>query len=143
MQPTNEEIMRRFVADVLNAGNPAALKELVHPDYVYRGPGEELHGQDGLAALLNGYRAAFPDLRVGIDELLAIGDTTLLSFTMTGTHRGELLGHPPTGRPMKVHGMVRSHFRDGRIVDEWELIDQLRLFEQLGLIRSDAVNASP
>lgn len=138
MNKSNEQIMRRFVDDILNAKNLSSLTELVHPDYVYRGPGEELRGPDGLKALLMTYRTAFPDLRIEIDELLAFGEATLLSFTMTGTHRGELLGHGPTGRSVKVHGMVRSRFCEGKIIDEWEILDQLKLFEQLGFIRSES-----
>ncbi len=137
MITSHERTMRRFVDDILNAGDPSVLPELIHPDYVHRAPGEELHGADGLTALLNGYRTAFPDLRIEIDELLAHGDVTLLSFTLTGTHRGDLLGHPATGRRVKAHGMVRSRFRDGKIAEEWEILDQLTLFEQLGLIRKN------
>ncbi|MEZ4649398.1 MAG: ester cyclase [Candidatus Eisenbacteria bacterium] len=133
MSGAHEETMRRFVDDVLNGKNPGSLHDLVDPDYVYRAPGEELRGRDGLAALLEGYRSAFPDLEISIDELVSGGDVTVLSFTLTGTHRGDLLGHAPTGHRVKVHGMVRSRFRNGRIVDEWELIDQLSLFQQLGL----------
>lgn len=129
-----ERVMRRFIDEVLNAANPGGLPELVHPEYVHRAPGEELRGRDALAGLLRGYRTAFPDLRIEADELLCAGDTTVLSFTLTGTHRGDLLGYPPTGHPVRVHGMVRSRFRDGRIAEEWEILDRLSLFEQLGLV---------
>ena len=60
------------------------------------------------------------------------------AFTLTGTHRGDLLGNPPTGRSVRVHGMVRSRFQDGRIRDEWELFDMLGLFEQLGIVGATA-----
>lgn len=136
MHTQNERVMRRFIDDVLNAEHPEALTELVHPEYVHRAPGEELRGHEGLATLLRGYRAAFPDLRVQIEELLSFDDATLLSFTLTGTHGGDLLGYPPTGRPVRVHGMVRSRFRDGKIAEEWEILDRLSLFEQLGLVGS-------
>jgi steroid delta-isomerase-like uncharacterized protein len=134
MHEVHERIMRRFIDEVVNRGDAAALEEVVHPDYVYRSPGEELRGQEGLAALLDGYRSAFPDLRIEIDELLVADDATVLAFTLTGTHRGELLGIPATGRRVNVQGMVRSRFRDGKIADEWEILDQLTLFEQLGIV---------
>lgn len=135
-------IMRRVVDEVLNANDPNAVTELFHPDYVYRAPGEELHGTDGLMALLHGYRTAFPDLRVEIDELIDGDDVTTMAFTMTGTHRGPLMGHPPTLRRIAVHGMVRSRFRDGKVVEEWELLDRLALFEQLGLVGGPEVDRS-
>jgi steroid delta-isomerase-like uncharacterized protein len=130
----HERMVRRFIDEVVNRGDTSALDEIVHPDYVFRSPGEELRGRGGLTALLNGYREAFPDLRIEIDGLLAADDATVLEFTLTGTHRGELLGISATGRRVKVNGMVRSRFRDGMIAEEWEVLDQFSLFEQLGIV---------
>lgn len=130
----HERTMRRFIDEVINRGDTSALDEIVHPDYVFRSPGEELRGREGLKALLDGYRAAFPDLRIEIDDLLVANDATVLEFTLTGTHRGELLGVSATGRRIKINGMVRSRFRDGRIAEEWEILDQLSLYEQLGVV---------
>ena len=130
----NERAILRFVDEFINRGDTSALQELIHPDYVYRSPGEELHGSDGLAALFAGYRSAFPDLAVQIDDLVVTDDATVMAFTLTGTHRGELLGISATGRRVQVNGMVRSRFRDGKIADEWEILDQLSLFEQLGIV---------
>ena len=130
----HERMVRRFIEEVVNGGDISALDEIIHPDYVHRSPGEELRGREGLTALLKGYREAFPDLHIEIDGLLAAGNATVLEFTLTGTHRGELLGISATGRRVNVNGMVRSRFRDGRIFEEWEILDQLSLFEQLGVV---------
>jgi len=130
----NERVLRRFVDEVVNGGDTSALDELVHTDYVYRSPGEELHGPEGLAALFDGYRSAFPDLALEIDDLVVADDATVMAFTISGTHRGDLLGIPATGRRVRINGMVRSRFRDGKIAEEWEILDQLTLFEQLGAI---------
>lgn len=133
MPITNEEITRRLVEDVLNGADLSAIDEIIHPDYVYRGPGEELRGRAGFRALVDGYRTAFPDMRIAIDELLAVDDGTVLLFTLTGTHRGELLGNAATHRPVEVHGIVISRIRDGLVLEEWEILDRLTLLEQLGL----------
>jgi steroid delta-isomerase-like uncharacterized protein len=136
-QPTNgsnERVLRRFVDEFVNRGDTSALEELVHTDYVYRSPGEKLNGPEGLATLFDGYRSAFPDLRLEIDDLVVADDATVMAFTLTGTHRGDLLGIPATGRRVRVNGMVRSRFRDGKIAEEWEILDQLSLLEQLGAI---------
>lgn len=130
----HERMVRRFIDEVVNRGDTSALDEIVHPDYVFRSPGEELRGRKGLTALLDGYREAFPDLRIEIDGLHVAGDATVLEFTLTGTHRGDLLGISPTGRQVNVNGMVRSRFREGKIAEEWEILDQLSLFEQLGVL---------
>ena len=62
----------------------------------------------------------------------------MIAVTLTGTHRGDLLGIPATGKRIHVHGMVRSRMRDGRIADEWEVLDMQTMFEQLGLAGSSA-----
>ena len=126
--------MRRFVAEVLNKGNFDVVDEIVHPNYVYRSPDEELHGTEALKAFLAGYRAAFPDLRMAIDELVVADDKAVIFFTLTGTHEGQLMGIPPTGKEMRVHGVVRSRFEDGKIVEEWEVLDQLAMLTQLGVV---------
>ncbi len=131
---SHERVLRRFADEVINRGDTSALAELVHDEYIYRSPGEELRGPEGLAALFDGYRSAFPDLALEIDDLVVADDATVMVFTLTGTHRGDLPGIPATGRRVRVHGMVRSRFRDGKIADEWEILDQYTLFEQLGVI---------
>jgi len=130
---SNERVLRRFVDEVINRADTSAVSELVHDQYVYRSPGEELRGPKGLTSLLDGYRSAFPDLTMEIDDLVAADDATVMAFTLTGTHRGDLPGIPATGRKVRVNGMVRSRFRDGKIADEWEILDQYTLFKQLGV----------
>jgi steroid delta-isomerase-like uncharacterized protein len=126
--------MRRFVAEVINKGNFDVVDEIVHPNYVYRSPDEKLQGTEALKAFLAGYHAAFPDLRMAIDELVVADDKAVIFFTLTGTHEGELMGIPPTGKEMRVHGVIRSRFEDGRIVEEWEVLDQLAILTQLGVV---------
>ncbi len=134
MSDINETIVRRFVDEIINNGNYAALQALVHPDYVYRSPDQELHGRAALEDLFTAYRAGIPDLVTTIDELMVAGDTVVISITLTGTHTGNLMGIPATGNPLSVHGMVRSRIQDGKIIEEWEILDMLGMFQQLGVI---------
>jgi steroid delta-isomerase-like uncharacterized protein len=134
MSQAIEDVMRRFVAEVMNQGNFDVVDEIVHPSYVYRSPDEELHGREALKVFLSGYHAAFPDLKMAIDELVVADDKAVIFFTLTGTHEGPLMGIPPTGKEMRVHGVVRSRFEDGRIVEEWEVLDQLAILTQLGVV---------
>ena len=134
MSDINETIVRRFVDEIINNGDYSALRELVHPDYVYRSPDQELHGPAALEDLFAAYRAGIPDLVTTIDELIVAGDTVVISITLTGTHTGNLMGIPATGNPLSVHGMVRSRLQDGKIIEEWEILDMLGMFQQLGVI---------
>ena len=134
LQPDNHEaVMRQFIEVVINKGDYSALKELVHPDYVYRAPGREIRGAEKIQTLFETYRSAFTDLRIRIDDLIATDDRVAIAFTLTGTHGGALMGIDATGKRVKVNGTVFSRFEGGKIIEEWEILDQLSLFEQLGM----------
>ena len=134
MPEANEEVMRRFVEEVINNGDYSVLRDLFHPNYVYRSPDQELHGLEALKGLFTAYRTAFPDLNTEIDDLVVAGDKAVISFTLTGTHEGDLMGIAPTGEQVRVHGMVLSRFEDEKIVEEWEILDMLAMFQQLGVV---------
>lgn len=134
MPDTNEAVVRRFVNEVLNRGDYSAMRELVHTDYVYRSPDHELHGPEALEDLLTAYRTGLPDMHTSVDDLVVSGDKVVISITLTGTHKGDLVGVPATGRRLAVHGMVLSRLEDERIVEEWEVLDTLGMYQQLGVI---------
>jgi steroid delta-isomerase-like uncharacterized protein len=128
-----EAVVRRLIEEVINGRSYSVLSAIAHEDYVYRTPHEELRGPGALQALFEGYRESFPDLNIRIDRAFGDGENVATRFTLTGTHTGPLMGVPPTGRSVSVSGVVLSRVRDGRIVDEWELIDTTALMSQLGV----------
>ena len=133
MPEFNETVVRRFVDEVINGGDYSNLHELLHSDYVYRSPNQELRGKAALKALFESYRLGLPDLNVSIDDAIVSGDKVVISITLTGSHTGDLMGVPATGRLLKVHGMVLSRLENGMIIDEWEILDMLGMFRQLGV----------
>ncbi len=134
MSQANLETMRRFVDEVINKQCLAVIDELVHPQYLFRSPGQELKGRQALKAFFTGYHDAMPDLKVDIDDLICVDDKAVLVFTLSGTHANELMGIPATGKQVAVNGMTCSRFEEGQIIEEWELLDQLSLFQQLGIV---------
>jgi len=134
MSDANEAVVRRFVNEVLNKGDYSAMRELVHPDYVYRSSGQELHGPEALEDLLTAYRTGLPDMNTSVDDLIVSREKTVISITLTGTHSGDLMGIPATGNKVNVHGMVISRLKDGKIIEEWEILDMLGMFQQLGVV---------
>jgi steroid delta-isomerase-like uncharacterized protein len=84
------------------------------------------------------FRTAFPDLHFTIEDEIAEGDTVVSRWTARGTHRGEFMGTPPTGRTIAVTGMDILHFVDGRIRENWAAFDALGLLQQLGAIPAPA-----
>lgn len=98
----------------------------------YAGTPRRLSREDMKATILR-WRAAFPDLRMEVDELIAEGDLVAGRFTLSGTHRGEWGGAAPTGERVSMALMMFFRFEDGRLVELWESDDQLGLRRQLGL----------
>ena len=111
-------------------GDRAGLERILSPDFVIYVP-EEHRGVDGLLEMVETFRSALPDLAVTVDHQFADGDYVATRFTVRGTHDGELLGAPPTGRPVAMTGITVSRCEDGRITEEWELVDVAGLLQQV------------
>jgi predicted ester cyclase len=125
MSEENKAMVRRMV-DGINAGDiEATVGELFAP-----------HAACWVKRLFTQFSAAFPDWREEIVELVAEGNTVAGRFKCSGTHRGEFLGEPPTGRRMEVDEVFFLQVEDGKFVDFWGLEDSLNRMRQLGLIPS-------
>jgi predicted ester cyclase len=104
------------------AGNFDALPGLLAEDYVLHP--EEIHGADGLAEMVRGYLAQIPDLSVTVEHQFTEGDYVATRCTFRGTH--------VTGHDVEFTGLTISRCRDGRIEEEWEIADVMRLLAQIG-----------
>ena len=135
MARDNAEIVRNFVDEVITRGNIEAAAQYVWEDVVEQVP---LPGQgpglDGLKDILRAMRAGFPDIVFSIQEQIADQDKVASRFEWTGTHRGEFLGIPATGRPVRVWGIVIDRLEDGRIKDTRIIMDTVGLLGQLGVL---------
>ncbi len=134
MSHTNEETMRRLVEEIINNKHLSVIDEIIHPNYVYRTPGQELHGRQAIRDLFTAYHEALPDLHVKIDDLICTDNKAVLLFTLSGTHQNELMGIPATGKQVNINGMTCSRIENGKIIEEWELLDQLTMFQQLDMV---------
>ena len=127
----NEAAVRDCFAKA-SQGDFDALRAIVSPDYVLH-PGE-IHGVEGLTEMVEAYRSALADLHVTIDQQFAEGDLVATRYTIRGRHDGELMGARPTGRDVAFTGITVSRCHDGRIAEEWELVDTMGLLRQIGAI---------
>jgi predicted ester cyclase len=84
--------------------------------------------------MVQGYRDALSGLKVAIDQQFVDGDYVATRFTITGTHDGELMGTPPSGRDVAFTGITISRCADGRIAEEWEITDTVALLSQVGAL---------
>lgn len=114
-------------------GNFAALDAILTPDFVLHSP-DDVRGAAGLAGMVESYRSALPDLELTIDHQFAAGDYVASRFTIRGTHDGDLIGVPASGRPVEFTGVTISRCQDGRIAEEWELTDTVGLLGQVGAL---------
>lgn len=113
-------------------GNFDALHSIVTPEYVLHPEG--VRGPDGLAELVQGYRNALSDLNVTIEHQFTEGDYVATRTTIRGRHEGDLMGAPASGRQVEFSGLTISRCRDGKIEEEWELIDTVTLLRQVGAL---------
>ncbi len=135
MSEANKALVRRLIEETVNKGNFNVVDEIVSKDYVYREPtvGEK-RGRAGFQELTTMYRTAFPDAKMTVEEQFAENDRVVTRWTATGTHRGELFGTPPTGKPVHVQGVVVSRIANGKVVEETEIYDALGMLRQLGVV---------
>jgi steroid delta-isomerase-like uncharacterized protein len=127
----NKAAVRDCFAEA-SKGNFDALHAIVTPDYVIHP--DEVRGADGLAGMVQGYRDALAGLNVTIEHQFTEGDYVATRTTIRGRHEGDLMGAPPTGRDVEFSGLTISRCRDGKIEEEWELVDVVGLLRQIGAL---------
>ena len=132
---TNERAVRACFEHA-SSGDFDALHAILGPDYVVHP--EEARGVDGLTAMVQRYRAALSGLNVTIEHQFSSGDYVATRTTIRGRHEGEMMGAPPTGREVEFGGLTISRCRDGRIEEEWELVDVPALLTQIGVLPEPA-----
>lgn len=90
--------------------------------------------RDGIARFFRDLVSAVPDAQITATDVVAGGDRVAIRFTLTGTHRGELLGAPATGASLAVEGMTILRFDGNRVAERWNRLDEVALLGQLGVL---------
>jgi len=131
----NATLVRRFVDEVITQGQIDSAVKFVWEDVVEQVPFPgQGPGLEGLKDVLRSMRTGFPDIVFAIQEQITEGDKVASRFEWTGTHSGEFLGIPATGRRVAVWGFVFDRLEQGRIKETRILMDILGLMMQLGAI---------
>lgn len=135
-EETNKELVRRSNDELWGEGNLAIIDEYVADDYVEYNTAspEPIRGPEGYKDNVEMVRAAFPDLDVTTEDLIAEGDKVATRYTLTGTHQGPLMGIEPTGAEVEVEGISIGRLEDEKVVEGWSNIDIFGLMQQLGVI---------
>jgi predicted ester cyclase len=142
-QEHNKAIERRMVAEALNKGNLAVVDDCLTPDFIYNGPGgTEVKGVEGYKQFLTGLRAAYPDIHVKIEDIIAEGDMVATRTSSTFTFTGRAGPVAPTNKKVTLTGSILDRFKDGQIRETWEQYDRLDLYQQMGLISTEPPRGS-
>lgn len=133
MSEANKAAVRRFYEE-LNKGNLAAIDEFVAHDFVEHDefPGLE-PTREGVKQLFQMMMAAFPDLEMVAEDMVSEGDKVFVRARMRGTHQGEFMGIPATGRRFDVPMGDFVRFTDGKVIEHWGATDTGMMMQQLGV----------
>lgn len=131
----NKHLVESLIQELFTKGDLTAVDRYLSPDFVNHDPPFP-GAPDGPEAMRHAaatMRGAAPDWRSDLDQLVAEGDIVVERFTAHGTHQGELMGVPGTGKTITLRGINVFRIEDDRIVERWGRLDDLGLLQQLGL----------
>ncbi len=130
----SEQENRAIVRAMFDASNAANVEEAVQytaPDCLLNG---QPYGREGDRMRTTAMVAGFPDGKWILDDEVAEGDKVAARYTFRGTHQGELLGIPPTGKQVTMTGITIYRIVDGQFAEIWESYDKFGLLQQLGVL---------
>jgi predicted ester cyclase len=132
----NKTLVARIADDIWNRGDLEVADQVMAPNAKYHGP----HMPNGLGSredwkqAIAMYRVGFPDCHVTFEDLIPSDDFIVGRWSATGTHTGPLPSLPPTGRRIAISGITIYRIAESKIVESWEQLDLLGMWQQLGII---------
>ena len=136
LQEQNKATAKRAFEEILSHGRFDLAEQLYANDFVNHG----LHSNASLEedqTALKGWHAAFPDVVIVPEKLIAEDDLVTIYWTARGTNTGTGNGLPATGKKAELAGITIWRIVDGKIKEEWSAFDQLSMMKQLGLLPAD------
>ena len=133
-------VTMRRTYELISAGDVAGFGDLVADDFVEHqgGPGFT-PDKEGTLDFFRAMIEAFPDFRMTVEDLIADGDKAVARVRVTGTHRGDFMGIPPTGAAGDIQLIDIMRFdANGQVCEHWGVADMLSLMQQLGVVPADA-----
>lgn len=137
----NIALMTRWYREVWRERKNDTVHELLASDARLRGqagPEQEIQGPKEFVEFAERIRNAFPDTEIAVEDIFAIDDKVVARWIATGTHRGDGLGVPPSGRRVRISGITIARVMNGKIVEGWDNWDRLGMLEQIGAYNQPA-----
>jgi steroid delta-isomerase-like uncharacterized protein len=136
---SNKTRLQNYINTTWNQHDLSVIDDALLPEFVdHTLPPGSQQGPAGQRAFLEAYLQGFPDTHIDLNEMVAEGDTVVLRWTATGTHTGNLMGIPASGKSMNLPGIALWRFRDGRLIECWNHFDQVTLLQQIGVMQAQA-----
>nr|WP_246590777.1 ester cyclase [Paenibacillus sophorae] len=125
---------QRFYA-FWNTGNEDFISQAVSPDFIDNTlPKGRPQGPEGLKFASSRFRKVVPDLKCNIEDLLVVGDKVTARLSFTGTDTGGFMGNKPSGKPIHFMAIDILRIKDGKLVEDWHLEDNLTFMQQIGVV---------
>lgn len=126
--------VRRMFEEGVNQKNLAVFDEVLAPNYVNHNFPTPAPGPEGFKQVIGMFLQAFPDIHENTEDVIAEGDRVAVRGYFTGTHNGEFMNIPATGKQIKVAYIATYRLENGKIVENWVQMDMLGMMQQLGVI---------
>jgi steroid delta-isomerase-like uncharacterized protein len=133
IEELNKSVIQNYWNGKWNERRIETLDELQTSDVVYHGTSETFNGREEYKEAYKHYLTALHDTKIVVDELIAEGDRVMSRVRMSGVHKNELGGIPPSGNEIDIIAYTVFRLADGKIAEEWEVLDQLGMMMQMGM----------
>ena len=125
----------RHMFQIANEKDPDAYVEVLHEDFVnHSAPPDIPDDREGYRQIYGMYVNAFPDFEITVEDVVAEGDRVMTRWTARGTHKGQLMDIPPTGKSVEMEGITFNRVADGKVVEQRENADMMSLLQQIGAV---------
>ena len=139
MALSNKVLIYRWFEEVWNKKNEPVIDELMDPQALIYGltedPTRAIRGPDEFRPFWRAFITAFPDLQIAVESTIAEDDKVVARCALRGTHTGDGLGFPATGKKVHMNGIVIATIRKGKLVEGWNSFDFMMLYSQLGVMK--------
>jgi len=133
LEELNKSVIQKYWDGKWNERRIETLDELQTSDVVYHGTSETMNGREEYKEAYGHYLSAMQNTKIVVEELIAEGDRVMSRVQLSAINKNELGGIPPSGKEVNVTAFTVFRLVDGKIAEEWEIIDQLGMMMQMGM----------
>lgn len=134
MSAENRVLIKRWFEEVWNKGRVSAIDEMLTSQTMIHGLGPSALDVGAFKQFHAAYRSAFPDVKIQVEDVITEGEKVAVRWSGTGTHSGDGLGFAATGQPVRFSGMTFARIDNRKMVEGWNVFDQLGMLQQLGVV---------